>query len=254
MSPLLERHVLASVLHDFLSNESTEHSGLRSDGTGAVGSNLLDDILINFIDTVELCLLPLLVLGFGELDDFGKISFSVCWVAAFLVLECMGSGDSEVKILRSAHTEVVHVHWLETSELSGSSWVLSALGEALESNHLWLFRVFHNTLTGVCSEARCVKFETEAVCLGITDSDCTSIIEFSHTLDFSKFDVITILVRVALVLVHVNNWLLSLLYAADDKLLGWLTILVCHDELVSIVKESIRRETQVLSEDKADFL
>ena len=254
MSPLLEGHVLASVLYDFLCNESTEHSGLRGNGTGAVGSNPLDDILIKFIDTMELCLLPLLVLGFGELDDFGKISLSVCWVAAFLVLECMGSGDSEMKILRSAHTEIVHVHWLEASVYSGSSRVLSALGEALESNHLWLIRVFHNTLTGVCSEARRVKFETEAVCLGITDFDGTSIVEFSHTLDFSKFDVITVLVRVALVLVHVHNWPLSLLNAADDKLLGWLTILVCHDELVSIVKESIGRETHVLTEDKADFL
>ena len=49
VSPLLQWHVLSCELDDFLGNESTEHSALRSDRALRKVGNLGHDLLINFL-------------------------------------------------------------------------------------------------------------------------------------------------------------------------------------------------------------
>ena len=72
------------------------------------------------------------------------------------------------------------------------------------------------------------------------------IIELSHTFNFGELDKVTILVSVTLVFVNVHSRVLTLLNSTHNELLGLLTILVRDAELRTVIKESVRRDTESL--------
>ena len=252
MGPLLERHVLAGELDDFLSDKATKHSAQRSDGAGAVRSNLANNALVNFLDlSCAAVSLVLLVHGFGKINTLSKVLSVVTRVAVLGITESVDGADSKVKILGSSHSEVVHVKRLKHAKGSASSRILSGRSEAFESKLLGDLDVLDKTLARVLTKVRSIDLKLEAVSTSVKDLDGTSIVEFGHTLDLREFNVVTILVSVALVLVHINSRLSTLVNAADDELAIRLTILISDGEIGAVVKEGVGRDTHGLGENEA---
>ena len=81
-----------------------------------------------------------------------------------------------------------------------------------------------------------------------------NIVDLCHTFDFGELDIVTILVRMSLVFVDVDCWVLALLDAANDELLCLFSILVSHKEFRSVVQESITGQSQVLRENIANSI
>ena len=77
MSPLFKRHVLASELDNFLSNQTTEHGSLGGDRTSTVGSNISNDGLINLFNIDEIALLERGIDMFGVLNYFDEVCLNV---------------------------------------------------------------------------------------------------------------------------------------------------------------------------------
>lgn len=247
MSPLLERHVLASEFDNFLSNESTEHGSLGSDRAGTVGSNLLDNVLVNFIDTDAFSLLESSINHLDIGDNLGKIFLGILRISSFLLLEQMNTTKGKMENLRSSHTEVVHIKRLEHTEFSAHAGVRGCLLERLEFDARRYFSVLNSTLASVLTKVACVDLDLEAVSSAVKDLDGASIIELDHTLNLSKFDEISILVRVALIFVNHDLWVLLLLDSNNNELLGSFTVLISDHEVGTVVKEGIRGKTHVLT-------
>jgi hypothetical protein len=96
MKPLLKRRVFASELNDFLSEETTEESGLRRNGTARVASGLDNHLFVKLLAVVVLFGLSLSVDFLRDLNNFSGIA-SVR-VALVLGMEFVNGTDSDVQM------------------------------------------------------------------------------------------------------------------------------------------------------------
>lgn len=96
MRPLLQRHVLARELDNFLGNETSKHGSLGGDRARAVCSDLLANAFINFLNIDLLLLLVGSIDSFGDFEDFSEVSLVVTWVSALVVLELMNTANCQV--------------------------------------------------------------------------------------------------------------------------------------------------------------
>ena len=251
VGPLLEGHILASELDDLLSDEASKHGAHGGNGARAISSDLADDALINFLDGHGTFSLVSSVEGFRSFYYLSEVSLGVSWVATFGITEVVDSANSEVKVLRSSHAEVVHVEWLEHAIGSAASGILSSRYEVFEGDLHGYIDILDETLTRVCTEVCSVEAELEAVGTGIEDLDGSSLIELCHALNLYELDVITVLISMALILVHVYHGVLTLLNAANNELAVGFTIFVGDGEVGTVVKEGVGRDTHSLCEDEA---
>jgi len=151
-----------------------------------------------------------------------------------------------MKVLRSSHAEVVHVKGLEHAECSACRGVMGSGEEVLESNLHGLVDVLNDSLAGVSGEVGGVEAQLEAVRASVEDLDGAGVINLGHTADLNELDEVTVLVSVALILVHVHGGVLTLFDAANNELTVGLTILVSDSEVGAIVKESVGGDTHGL--------
>mmetsp|Transcript_20980 Transcript_20980/g.25785 ORF Transcript_20980/g.25785 Transcript_20980/m.25785 type:complete len:458 (-) Transcript_20980:315-1688(-) len=254
VGPLLEGHVLASILDDLLGDESTEHGRHGGDRAGGVGGDVLADRLVDLLNAHGAFSLVSIVHSLGNIDDLGEVSLGVLGVATLLVAEGVRGSDGKVKILRSSHAEIVHVERLEHAELSAAGGVLAGSDEILEGDLLGHLHVLDDTLAGVSTEVGSVELQLEAVGARVKDFNRAGLIDFAHTLDLDKFDEVAILIRVALVLMDVHGRVLTLLDAAHDELASRLAVSVGDEELGAVVQEGVGGETHSLGEDEADLV
>ena len=149
-----------------------------------------------------------------------------------------------MQLLRSS--EEFKIWHLEHSVSCASSWVFDCFSQTLVLDCLWYFLVFDYTLSSIGSHLTCVKLDLEIVCSAVEDLNRLSIIQFSHTFDFSKHDMISVLVRMPLIFVYCHSWFLVLSDAGDDELLSLFSICI-EDRVVSVVYEGVDHRSECFS-------
>jgi hypothetical protein len=75
------------------------------------------------------------------------------------------------------------------------------------------------------------------MCSGIRDLDGRVTFELGQSFNFNKFDVVTVLEGVALVLMYVHDWVLCLLDAAKNERLSHFSVFIGDQKVGAIVKE-----------------
>ena len=115
----------------------------------------------------------------------------------------------------------------------------------MESDSFGNLDVLNKTLSSVSSEVRSVQSQSEAVSFGIIDLNVLLRIDLFHAFDFNELDIISVLVRVALILMHVHGGVLSVLNAANNELLCRFSILVRDHPLGAKIEEGITGQAHV---------
>lgn len=82
------------------------------------------------------------------------------------------------------------------------------------------------------------------------DLNWVDVVHFSHALNFDEFDKVSILIRVSLVFVHIDDSVLLLSDVGDNERLGLLSVVVSDDKIRSIVQEDIASSSQSLTKNE----
>ena len=109
MHPLFEGHILSGVLNNFLRDESSKEGGHGDDGTGRVCSHFFNNIFIDIFYIYSILLLSLTVYDVGKVNNLCEVFSIVVRVATFCSVEHVHGNEGNMELLRSAHSEVVHI-------------------------------------------------------------------------------------------------------------------------------------------------
>ena len=101
----------------------------------------------------------------------------------------------------------------------------------------WLghFDVFNHTLAQVLAESPCVEPQPETERSAFKYLDVLEVVELGNTLNLRELDIVPIFELLSLVIVHVDQWVLPLLYITHNALTGRFTVPVCDQMLVAII-------------------
>ena len=97
-----------------------------------------------------------------------------------------------VELLRSS--EKLQIWHLKHSMLSACNRMLDTIFKAVELHLLWHFLIFYNTLPRVSFEIPSVQLQLEIVSSASSNLNWFSVVQFFHSFNFSKHDIVTILV------------------------------------------------------------
>ena len=100
MQPLLERGVLASILHDFLGDDTTEEGSHRRDACTRIESCITDYFFFKLINKEALGIFVGCIDGLSTSKNSLEIFLSVSGKAAsILLLELPDTAESDMKLL-----------------------------------------------------------------------------------------------------------------------------------------------------------
>lgn len=234
MQPLVKRSVLASLLDELLSDDTTEESSEGRDRALRERGALLDNLVL------ELGLKlsgsnPLL----GELNASVGISGSGVSVVGGNELEY--GGKTNMELVGAA--KLTEIGGVEEAKLSAGNGVREGLLPGVVRDFLGHLLVLDGTLTLVVRELGRIELKRKRVRLGADNLGRRQIVDLGHALNLGEHNIVTLLIGMALVLVHLNGRPLALLNEGDDELSGVLTVVVRDDVLLTVVKEGDTEST-----------
>ena len=116
-----------------------------------------------------------------------------------LVSESLHCSEGDMELLRSLHTHVLHAWVFKEAKWSGLCWIFKNFSKALKCHVAWNFDILNDTLALVCGESSCVLLNFEAEWFAVSNLNGAKSVEFGHSFNFPKDDVVSILERVSLV-------------------------------------------------------
>jgi hypothetical protein len=161
MQPLLERGVLASILHYFLGDDTTEEGGHRRDACTRIESGVADYFFFKLINKETLGIFVGCIDGLSISKNSLEILLIVSGKAAsILLLELPDTAESDMKLLWAA--EESQIWGLKHPILRRSNRVVNALLQAVICDLLRHFNVLNETLTDVGIELGGINLYLEA--------------------------------------------------------------------------------------------
>ena len=247
VQPLAERRVLARLLNNFLGNNTTKESSHRRDGAASEADRVLQDILVDLDVGSEGLELGGGQEGLGEL----KALIELASIGVGVVLLNIGEEGTKghVQLLTAAKlTEVGH-H--ELAKLSRSLRVHDGSSPVMVRDLDGHLDVLASTLSSIVREAAAVKVKSKREGRRLDDLGRGNVVYFYHAFDFTKLDIVTLLVGVSLVFMDLHNSLLALVDVRNDERLLSLAISIGNNMLLTEVQEGRTKRTEGSAVDKA---
>jgi len=116
----------------------------------------------------------------------------------------------------------------------------------MEWNSFWHFYIFNNSLTSICSETSWIKIDCKAVSCRAYNLCRFNIIYLSHSLNFTEYNIITLLIRMTFVFMNSNQSCCSFFNRWNNKVFGCLTIMISNNVSISIIYKCITPRSKSL--------
>jgi hypothetical protein len=251
MQPLLKGRILACILHDLLSDDTTEEGSHGWDACLRIESGIADYFFIKFLDKETLGIFVGWIDGLSVSENSLEVLIIVSWkTTSILLLELPDTAECDMKLFWAA--EESQIWGLKHPILRGSNRVVDALLQAVISDLLRHFNVLNQTLTDVGIELGGINVYLEAESINDGDLSGWKGVQLCHALDFIEFNIVAILELVSLVLMNSHDERIGLSSINDNEWLGVLTICISNAKIVSIVEEGKASGTIGLGENEAN--
>jgi len=125
----------------------------------------------------------------------------------------------------------------------------------VENDLLRNLDVLNKTLSLIRLHSRGIKLNLEGV--GGSTNDLNGVFQFVNTIqtfNFSKFDIVTFLVTVSLILMHSNNSGVGARDVSNNEGFALLTISIINHKLITIIKEGVADGTKGLRCDETNSI
>lgn len=142
-----------------------------------------------------------------------------------------------MKLIRS--TEFSKIWCFKHSKVRWTNWVFVRYIPRMEWHLLCNFLILNNTLSWIIRESSWVKIKHEAMRLGAFNLVGTCTIYFSHSFDFYKFNMVSILENMAFIFMNSDSRFLTLLDHCNNKALSLFSIVVGNGMIISKINKSI---------------
>lgn len=240
VEPLLERAVLAGLLHDLLGNNATEVGGERGGLVLAELNCFFNNFLVKFSKILGLDICR------------GSLHISMAWECILLFEVFENIPEAAVKLLGPA--ELGKIRDREHTISRGCNGVSKRSVPIVELHLTWDLNIFAHTINLIVAETSRVKLKGEGEWSSIDNLSRRKVIDLFHSVNFSQHYIVSLLIRVSFIFMDGDHSFLSFFNHRNNKLLSLFTILIVNGMTLSVINECVSPSSKGGSTDVAGVL